>query len=185
MQDESINVTLQHAATHATRCNTLQHAATHCNTLQHTATHCNTLQHTATRCNTLQHTATHCNTLQHTATHCNTLQHIATQAQLMSQLIMQDESITVTLQHAATTRCNTLQHTATHTATHCNTLQHRHSSCRNKSCKMRASPPWSPPTLGVGRLQCVAVCCRLWQHFAVLCTTVQCVVNVAVFCSVL
>jgi len=69
---------LQHTATHATHCNTLQHTATHCSTLQHTATHCNTLQHIATHCNTLQHTSTHCNTLQHTATHCNTLQHTAT-----------------------------------------------------------------------------------------------------------
>jgi len=68
---------LQHAATHDTRQETLQHTATHCNTLQHAASsgthHCTTLHHTAT----VQHTATHCNTLQHTATHCNTLHHEA------------------------------------------------------------------------------------------------------------
>jgi len=89
--------TLQHIATHATYCNTLQHTATHCNTLRRAAKHCNTLhcntlQHAATRCNTLQHAATRCNTVQHTATHCNALHHTAT-------------------------RCNTLQHIATYCTT--------------------------------------------------------------------
>jgi len=58
-------------------CNTLQHTAAHCNSH---ATHCNTLQHAATHCNTLQHTATHWNIpqLQLPTTHCNAPQHPAT-----------------------------------------------------------------------------------------------------------
>jgi len=56
---------LQHAATHCTCCNKLQHTTTHHKMLQQTATCCNTL-------NMLQHTATHCNTPQNAATHSAT-----------------------------------------------------------------------------------------------------------------
>ena len=69
---------LQHIATTATHCNTLQHTAPHYKALQHTATQCNTLQQCtrhAPHCTplnppTLQHTTMHCNTLQHNARHC-------------------------------------------------------------------------------------------------------------------
>jgi len=71
---ERVQVT-QGCGNHATRCNTLQHAAT-----EHTENklhHCkmggdmqSSLQNTAANCATLQHTATYCTTLQRTTTHC-------------------------------------------------------------------------------------------------------------------
>ena len=71
-------LTLEHASTPQTHCNTLQLTATHCNTLQHTVTHCKTLQNTAPRCKVLQNTTPHCNTLQNTAPRCKVLQNTAT-----------------------------------------------------------------------------------------------------------
>jgi len=165
--------TLQHTQHAATRCNTLQHTATHCNTLQHTATHCNTLQHTATHCNagtayvatnharwehhrdiatccnnTLQHAATHCNT------HCNTLQHTATQAQLMSQQIVQDESIAAMVTSDTGRRqvavcCSVLQIVAAL----CSALHYCTVCC--KCCSV---------------LQCVVVCCSVLQCVVVCCS---------------
>jgi len=64
-------VGLQHTATTATHCNTLQPTTTQC--VPTSAPQLSQL-HFVFDCNTLQHTATHCNTLQHTATHSNTLQ---------------------------------------------------------------------------------------------------------------
>ena len=73
---------------HATRCNTLQHAATRCNTLHHTTPRCTTLHHTtppyttlhhtAPRCTTLHHAAPRCTTQHYTAPHCTTLHHTTT-----------------------------------------------------------------------------------------------------------
>ena len=174
-----VDMYVQHTATH---CSTLQHTAAHCTTLHHTALYCTKLQHTASHCNALQHTATHCNTLQHTAAHFNTLQHTAKYCNTLQHTATHRNTLQHTTTHSVTpptlllaTHYNTSQNTLPHTAAHCNTLQHvQYTATHYNTCSTLqhtathyAIAPPSPVGGGYKwkehMLQCVAVCCGVWQ----------------------
>ena len=114
---------------------TQQLQKTYCNTLQHTATtHCSTVAtNVLNSCNILQHTTPYCSTPQHTTAH---------EKPTFSH--GHGNSIEPMIPTYAATHCNTQQHTATHCY---NTPQHT----RNQ---------W---LVCCSVLQCVAVCCSVWQ----------------------
>ena len=166
-------------------------AATHCNTLQHTATH-TTIQSVKDlasirmldRDSSSPDAATCCHTLQHTATRCNTVsQRFSEHADAWSRCIIswRCNTLQLTLQH-------TMQHTTTHTATQSlkdlasmrmrdrdssSPAQHYSSSSyRNGVEVLSASSPALISTnfsRAGNELQCVAVCCSVFQRVAVCC----------------